>query len=100
MRTAGMNLPVTDGYMKAISAGPSQPLAKVTDGSVGNEYWTPEQQAFRNERKLYGGDDPQMGGYNLAQIDWDKEDGRLSVGHLEPTPNGWISLNGIYTDPD
>jgi hypothetical protein len=95
MRTTGMNLPVTRGFIDIIMAGPSQPMTAVTEGDVGPQFFTPEQQAFRNQRKLYGGDDPNAGGYNLAQIDWDKESGRLSVGAMEPTSGGWL---GGYPD--
>ena len=86
MRTPGLNL----GFMQILSAGP-QPNPTVVDGAIGTSFFTPVQAAFRNTRRKYGSlDDPDAGGYSLAQIDWDKESGACEVGHLEPTSEGWL----------
>jgi hypothetical protein len=77
------------GFMSILSAGPQQRPA-YAEGAVGPAFMTPEQGAFKAMRKKYGSaDDPDAGGYSLAQIDWDKDDGSCEVGHLEATNDGW-----------
>ena len=76
------------GFLQALSAG-SAPNPTYLGGSIGTSFLTPEQAAFKATRKKYGGDDPDAGGYSLAQIDWDKESGTSEVGMAEATKGGW-----------
>lgn len=77
------------GFMQVLSAGPA-PNPTYLGGSIGTSFLTPEQGAFRSMRKKYGSlDDPDAGGYSLASIDWDKDNGDCEVGHMEATSGGW-----------
>ena len=84
MRAPGMSM----GYMQILSAGPV-PDPSFASGAIGPAFLTPQQGAFKATRKKYGGDDPDAGGYSLAQIDWDKESGTSEVGMAEATKGGW-----------
>ena len=77
------------GFLQILSAGvaPPPPFAR---GAIGPSFLTPEQGAFRSMRKKYGTlDDPDAGGYSLAQIDWNKDDGTCIYGPMEPAADGW-----------
>ena len=78
------------GFLQILSAGQAPPPA-FTKSAIGVSYFTPEQGAFRAMRKKYGTlDDPDAGGYSLAQIDWNKDDGTCMVGPMEATRGGWL----------
>jgi len=84
-----MSLP--GSYMDILSSGPSAPMACL-DGAIGTSFHTPETAAFNAPRKKYGSlDDPDAGGYNLAQVDWDKDNGAAEVTMLEATNAGWYA---------
>jgi hypothetical protein len=79
------------GFMQILSAGDAPP-PPYASGAIGTSFNTPQTSAFNATRKKYGTlDDPDAGGYNLAQIDWNKDDGTTVVGHLEPTDDGWMA---------
>lgn len=85
MRAPGLQL----GFLQILSAGPA-PNPTYVNGNIGPAFMTPETAAFNATRKKYGStDDPDAGGYSLAQIDWDKDDGGCGVGPLEATDDGW-----------
>lgn len=85
----GGGLPM--GFQQILSAGPA-PNPAYIEGAVGTSFFTPVQAAFRAMRKKYGsGDDPDAGGYSLAQINFDKETGTSEVGSMDPTSDGWLS---------
>jgi len=87
MRAPGMNI----GFLQALSAGPV-PDPSYATGAIGTSFMTPVQAAFRAQRKKFGSlDDPDAGGYNLAQIDWNKDDGTCEVGHTDTAADGWYS---------
>jgi len=84
-----MTLP--GGYMGVLSAGPSEP-PYCLGGPIGASFLTPDQQAARNTRAKYGSlDDPDAGGYHLAQVDWDKDTGNAEVSPMEAGPTGWYA---------
>jgi hypothetical protein len=77
------------GFMQALSAGPA-PNPAYLGGAIGPAFHTPEQAAFKATRKKYGSDDdPDAGGYSLAQIDWDKDNGTCEVSSMDATSDGW-----------
>jgi hypothetical protein len=79
------------GYLQALSAGPT-PDPSYAAGAIGTSFFTPVQAAFRAMRRKYGStDDPDAGGYNLAQIDWNKDDGTCEVGAMDATSDGWYA---------
>ena len=78
------------GFMQILSAGPA-PDPEYLGGAIGTSFHTPEQAAFKAQRKKYGADDPDAGGYSLAQIDWDKDSGTAEYGPWEATSDGWYS---------
>jgi hypothetical protein len=78
------------GFLQILSAGQAPPPA-YSKGAIGVSYFTPEQGAFRAQRKKYGTlDDPDAGGYHLNQIDWNKDDGTCVNGPMEATGSGWL----------
>jgi hypothetical protein len=80
------------GFLQVLSAG-NQPDPPYASGAIGTSFHTPEQRAFKATRKKYGSlDDPDAGGYSLAQIDWDKDNGDCTVGMTEATPGGWYGV--------
>lgn len=83
-----MNLPVTPGFLDVLSAGPS-PNPTYLDGSVGTHFITPDQLYFRSTRRHYGEGDPDIGGYKLSSIHFDKESGTTTVGQMDVGPSGW-----------
>jgi hypothetical protein len=88
-----MNLPVAPGFMDVLSAGPSVPMYCL-EGAIGTSFLTPEQDAWNDGRKRYGTlDDPDAGGYQLAQIDWDKDNGTAEMSMLEATDSGWYAAS-------
>jgi hypothetical protein len=77
------------GFMDILTAGP-QTRPAYAEGAIGTSFHTPEQAAFKAARKKYGTiDDPDAGGYSLAQIDWDKDTGMCETGGLDATNGGW-----------
>ena len=91
MRTPGMNLPVPNAWADTMSAGPSD-LPVYLKGAIGTSFMTPEQGAWNDGRKKYGSlDDPDAGGYSLAQINWDKDNGNTEMTMLEATNDGWYA---------
>jgi hypothetical protein len=91
MRTSGMNLPVPKTWAQTMSAGPSD-LPVYLGGAIGTSFLTPEQGGWNDGRKKYGSlDDPDAGGYSLAQIDWNKDNGDCEMTMLEATNDGWYS---------
>jgi hypothetical protein len=91
MRAPGMNLPATQGFMGILTAAPSTPPTYL-DGAIGTSFFTPETEAFNATRKKYGSlDDPDAGGYSLAQIDWDKDNGDAEMTMLEAADGGWYA---------
>lgn len=79
------------GFLQILSAGPA-PNPTYLNGNIGTSFFTPETAAFHATRKKYGSlDDPDAGGYSLAQIDWNKDNGDAVVGHMEPTKDGWYA---------
>jgi hypothetical protein len=79
------------GFMQILSAGPA-PNPTYLGGAIGTAFMTPETAAFKATRKKYGSlDDPDAGGYSLAQIDWNKDNGDCIVGHMEATNDGWYA---------
>lgn len=79
------------GFMQILSAGPV-PDPEYAGGAVGESFLTPQQGAFRAMRRKYGSiDDPDAGGYNLATIDWNKDDGTCEVGSADVTSSGWFA---------
>jgi hypothetical protein len=91
MRAPGMNLPVTNMFATTLSAGPSvEPV--YLDGAIGSSFLTPAQDAWNDGRKKFGSlDDPDAGGYDLRQIDWDKDNGSAEMTTLEATGDGWYA---------
>ena len=92
MRTPGMNLPQQgNAWADVMTSGPSD-LPLYLKGAIGTSFFTPEQDAWNDGRKRYGSlDDPDAGGYSLAQIDWDKDNGRAEMTMLEATNDGWYA---------
>lgn len=79
------------GFMQILSAGQAPP-PPYTATAIGASFHTPEQAAFKATRKKFGSlDDPDAGGYSLAQIDWNKDDGTTTVGSMEATKDGWLA---------
>lgn len=77
------------GFLQALSAGPVADPSYAA-GAIGPAFLTPEQGAFKATRKKYGSaDDPDAGGYSLAQIDWNKDTGTCEYGPMEATNDGW-----------
>jgi hypothetical protein len=77
------------GFMQALSAGPV-PNPTYVEGDIGPAFMTPTQAAFKATRKKFGSDDDQdAGGYSVAQVDWDKDNGTCEVGPMEATSDGW-----------
>jgi hypothetical protein len=87
MRAPGMPM----GFMQILSAGP-MPNPTYLGSAVGTAFLTPEQGFFKAMRKKYGDDDPDAGGYSLAQIDWDKDDGSCTYSPMEATAGGWYGM--------
>jgi len=86
-----MNLPVTRGFMDLFTAGPSVPSYNL-NGAIGTSFLTPAQDAYNDRRALFGSlDDPDAGGYDLRQIDWDKDNGTAEMTTLEATSCGWYA---------
>ena len=91
MKNLGLPLPVTNMFATTLSAGPSTPPYYLK-GAIGPSFLTPETAAFNATRKKYGSmDDPDAGGYCLAQIDWDKDNGQAEMSQLEATNSGWYA---------
>jgi hypothetical protein len=90
MRAAGLQM----GFLQILSAGPAPNPTYVND-NIGTSFMTPEQGFFKAQRKRFGADDPDAGGYSLAQIDWNKDNGDATYAPLEPTTNGWINADGM-----
>jgi hypothetical protein len=87
MRAPGLQI----GFLQALSAGPV-PDPSYASGAIGHSFFTPEQGAFRAQRRRYGSlDDPDAGGYSLAMIDWNKDDGTCEYGPMEATSDGWYA---------
>lgn len=82
---------MSTGFLPILSAGPVENPAYL-GGAIGASFHTPEQAAFKASRKKYGtSDDPDAGGYSLAQIDWDKDSGTTETSSLDPTDDGWMA---------
>lgn len=79
------------GFLQALSAGPT-PDPSFAHGAIGPSFFTPEQAAFNATRKKYGtSDDPDAGGYYLAQIDWNKDNGTSECAGTDATNDGWYA---------
>jgi hypothetical protein len=87
MRAPGLQM----GFMQILSAGPA-PDPEYLGGAIGTSFLTPQQGAFRAQRKKYGTiDDPDAGGYHLNEINWDKDSGTTEVSPLEANGTGWYA---------
>lgn len=54
-------------------------------------YLTPGQWWFRERAHVrkYGEGDPDVGGFNLCEVVWNKDDGGATVGMCDTGPSAW-----------
>lgn len=94
-------MPVTipGSYMDILSAGQAYMPAYLEHPDIGPGFLTPDQQEFRarNRVRTYGEDDPNVGGYNMAEVVFDKRDGGATVGMMDVGPSAWYG--GRSTGP-
>ena len=84
-----MNLP--GGYMDILTAGPEVQPVYLQCPAIAPGYLTPDQWWFRerSHTRRYGEGDPDVGGYNLAEVIFDKNDGGATVGMTDVGPSAW-----------
>lgn len=84
-----MRLP--GGYMDILQAGNDYDPVYLQDPAIAPGYLTPEQWWFRerSHTRKYGEGDPDVGGYNLAEVIFDKDDGGVTVGMCDVGPSAW-----------
>ncbi len=84
-----MNLP--GSYMDILSSGPAYEPGWLDSPAIAPAFLTPDQQEFRerSHTRKYGEGDPDLGGYNLAEVIFDKETGTAMVGMTDVGPSGW-----------
>lgn len=78
-------------YLALISAGPQYWPHYLDSPAVAPGYLTPDQWWFRERARVrrYGEGDPDRGGYPLAEVIFDKEEGTAMVGQCDVGPSGW-----------
>lgn len=95
-RSGAPESPLND-YMDYISGAGFGRGPVLTSGAGGPAFLTSDQRDFRAMRRRYGESDPTVGGYNLNQIHFDKENGNVSVAQLDVGPSGWYGTPSQQT---
>lgn len=78
-------------------AGGGYANGPVPSGAIGPAFLTPAQADFRATRRRFGEGDPSVGGYNLAQVHFDKETGTCSVAQLDVGPSSWYGTPAPFS---
>ena len=83
--------PLPGAYLDILSSGPEYRPMYLDNPAIAPAFLTPDQMQFRerNRARKYGEGDPDVGGYHLAEVIFDKRDGGATVGMTEVGPSAW-----------
>ena len=86
-----MPLSLPGSYLDILAAGPEYQPHYLDSPAIAPAFMTPQQLEFRerSHTRKYGEGDPDVGGYQLCEVVFDKGDGGVTVGMTDPGPSAW-----------